>query len=355
MNSLSRTDRDRPRIRELLRIADLDCPDSPDAGLSRWRASADVRRLAPLLWRKQLSHPGSLAMNDIAWLRELATEAIVEQQIARRWLRDLEQRLSSAGLHVLLLKGAAFNGWLYADEAPRRGVDIDLLAPADTFTAVEGLLLESHEAVLIDARRRLTHRQLFERVYRPRTLPGMVVELHRDLTNPGLYRIDHSALWWNSRAHPAHPGGALRIPSTEHALLNLALHAARNRRFDDYGLLDARRLIRAAEPAWERLYREATAWGAKTALHLLLRGVEDCWPEDAPLPITDTLRPGRARRRLLRRLSATKAGGRLAQLAWQYALSDHAGGVLRFQLGYLATRIGDRLDAALQPYRPGWK
>ncbi|HFE48914.1 MAG TPA: hypothetical protein ENJ21_06320 [Chromatiaceae bacterium] len=331
----------------LLRASDpRDTSPLPPDWWRQWHALADFERLAPLLWRKRLVDDGTTMDPASAELRELATRAIIEQQIGRHWLKHFGKRLASAGKRVMLLKGAAFNGWLYEDNAPRRGVDIDLLARAEDFDEVERLLLETHDVVLIDPRRRLTHRDLFERMYRPRSESGIIVELHRDLTNPGLYRIDHVALWQASQAHPAYPADSIRMPSREHALLNLAIHAARNRCFNDYGLLDAWRLICLAEPDWRMLETQATEWGARAPLYLLLQAVGQCWPQAGLDDIIQRLRPATARGYILENLlTTTPRDGRLRQLAMQFALSDRLGGVLRFQLAYLLTRAGDALMA----------
>ncbi len=304
-----------------------------------------------MLWKKYLiqGHDGQAA--DARWLRDEATGAVVEQQLVAHWLKAFSMRLADAGQAVLLLKGAAFNAWLYPRDAPRRGVDIDLLARPSDFDAVEALLLRTHQAVTPDARRRVTHRRLFERMYRPRDKGGMVVELHRDLTNPYLYRIDHSEIWRDSRPHPGYATPALRIPASEHALLNLALHAARNGRFDDYGLLDAVQLARVGRPDWRKLVECARRWRAGSALYLLLDGVEGCWPGSIEAGALAALRPPRARIRLLRRLLAEPGGpSRARQLLWQYACSDHPLGVAAFQLDYAATRIGDALVALTQRF-----
>ncbi len=331
----------------LLRASDpLDAAPLPPDWWERWRGLADFERLAPLLWRKRLADNMTTLDPATAGLRELATRAIIEQQIGRHWLTLFGERLANAGKQVILLKGAAFNGWLYEDKAPRRSVDIDLLARPEDFDAIERLLLETHEAVLIDPRRRLTHRGLFERMYRPRSEPGIIVELHRDLTNPGLYRVDHAALWRACVAHPAYPTDGIRMASREHALLNLAIHASRNRCFNDYGLLDAWRLICLAEPDWRLLETQASSWGARAPLYLLLHGVNRCWPRAGLDDIIRRLRPSAIRRRLLETLlTDAPSDARPRQLATQFALSDRPGGVLRFQLAYLLTRAGDALMA----------
>ncbi len=336
----------------LLRASDpLDTSPPPPDWWKRWRALADFERLAPLLWRKLLADGGMPPNTAADELRELTTRAIIEQRMGHHWLKRFSERLTSTGKQVMLLKGAAFNGWLYEENAPRRSVDIDLLARAEDFDAIERLLLETHDVVLIDPRRRLTHRDLFERMYRPRCEPGIIVELHRDLTNPGLYRIDHAALWRASQAHPTYPADQMRMPSREHALLNLAIHAARNRCFDDYGLLDAWRLICLAEPDWRLLETQATKWGARAPLYLLLRAVGQCWPQARLDDVIRRLRPSAARRYLLKNLlTTTPRDGRLHQLAAQLALSDRLRGVLRFQLAYLLTRAGDALTA-IAPFR----
>jgi hypothetical protein len=73
---------------------------------------------------------------------------------------------------------------LYPEEAPRPGVDIDVLVRKCDFEESCSLLGTIIEAVPPSNERMATHSTLFERVFSAKNTDGPIVEIHRALTKP---------------------------------------------------------------------------------------------------------------------------------------------------------------------------
>lgn len=328
------------------------CPTQPAAGaqpLPNGEPPDELHRLLPLIYAN-LHHRDDVAdmtPTGVTRLQASAVAAIVQYGAYRHWLTGFGKQLAESGLEAILLKSSAFNGWLYPENAPRGAVDIDLWVPAESFDACCKLMTATHRPVLLDEARRATHEQLFERVFEPLAQNGPTVEIHRGLTNPHLYRIDAHALLAASRPHPGYANPALRIMSPIHNLLNLALHAARDRDFAGYGLVDAHELWCQTDPPTEQLIAETRNWQCAGAVFLLLRNAAEHLRTPLSTTLLDALRPAGWRLSMASRTCRLTAdaprppGERLAQLGANFALTDRMGNAMRFQWDYLRMRLAD--------------
>lgn len=333
-----------------LRYARLSLPDNATAHPPHSPLPAHWRpRLSALIYHNlhRNGQADELPEPELAALQRESIETISIQGLYRNWITGFGKRLAEQGLQAVLLKGSAFNGWLYPNDAPRHSVDVDLLVHPDDFDRACALMEVTHQPELLDQRRKATHERLFERVFTP-AKPGLpTVEIHRDLTNPYLYRVDIDALISESQPHPGYRQTSLRILSARDNLLNLALHASRDRDFADYGLLDAHELWCQAVPDAREVLDRAREWQACTALYLMLENAATHLDTPVPASLLDALRPSGWRRRLAAataRLDPARhhaPAGRLWQMGANFALSDHLANALRFQWDYAKMRLAD--------------
>jgi hypothetical protein len=123
-------------------------PGPPEASLEEWYDLVSVLRchwVIPLLYKKARALPMELRPPaeimgrwKAAYLQGMEHAARTDRQIG-----EIVERFASAGIMVLLLKGAAFSRTIYPDPATRYGSDLDfLVAPANVPQArrtLEGL------------------------------------------------------------------------------------------------------------------------------------------------------------------------------------------------------------------------
>ena len=160
----------------------------------------------------------------------------------------VQDRLLSAGIRSLPLKGAAVAERLYDCVGDRPMDDVDLLV-LDDFARARRLLLEDQ----LREGERADHAVAFSE---PGT--GLTLELHRSVTScPGLFPVAADELWARSRAGT---GSVARVPGAEDLFLQLALHAS----FQHAGVLrliqhlDLRRSLEREAIDPERLLTLAT-------------------------------------------------------------------------------------------------
>ncbi len=349
-----------PQHVELLRLA-ADAPRAPSTAQLEALQNLDGREgaLWPLLPRllANLEQGGleqRLPQSTRRRLRRTATDAVAAHLLHEQWLIRLLEQLERAQIPVMLLKSSAFARLLYPANKPRIGRDLDLMVRQEHFARAGKLLEKTLQPVTLDHARPATRAALFERVYRPRNGAGPTVELHRALTNPGVFHIDEEKLWDASLPHPRYGSRFVRVLSPEHSLLHLAVHAFRDLDFCTHNLLDAHRILTRWRPDPERLARTAGHWGARNVLHCLLHNAEATLQSPIPAPLKQALEPGRLRRKAMRSLLSSnhnrarpdgRKSRRYRQLQllaqWTFPDSPHQG--MKYQLNYAALRLGDAL------------
>ncbi len=287
-------------------------------------------------------------------LRELATHAVAAHMVHEQWLERLLEQFEQAQIPVILLKSSAFAHTLYPAASPRVGRDLDLLVQERHFQRASALLEERMQPVTLDDNRPATAARLFERVFRPRNGAGPTVELHRALTNPGIFQIDEEPLWETSLPHPRHASRFVRILSPEHSLLHLAVHAFRDLDFCTHNLLDAHRILTRWRPDPDRLADTAERWGARAVLHCLLHNSRAVLGTPLPDPLQQRIEPGRLRRRSMHAIVRSphnrrgphgrkSSHYRLLQILAQWTFPDYPHQGMQYQLSYASMRIGDVL------------
>ncbi len=312
----------------------------------------DLRNALPLIHstvtRYKILDELSVQTSDL--LRKETVNAVAGEMVNERWLVRVLDLLNKADIPIILLKSAAFSNNLYCAQAPRTGKDLDLLVNQDRFEDVCQGLRTIMRPVIIDKNRPVTHTTLFERVFRPKEGIGPTVEIHKGLTNSGLFDICEKSLWEASTPHPKYNKQAIRVLSPEDTLLHLAVHAFRDLNFCTHNLVDTHEIVSQWKPDFPLLLKRAEQWGARNVLHCLLENCKAVMKTDIPQPYLDEIRPRRARIQLFQFILKSKqlqnttdktVGYRLLQLLAQLVFPDRFNQGLQYQFNYTLTRLRD--------------
>ena len=268
-------------------------------------------------------------------------------------LGQVLDRAEHAQVPVVVLKGAAFLGWLYRlEERPMADVDL-LIQPNDRGRFMEamrphGHVLEQRAAGVLPA---------YEPGQFSMDFKGLALDLHVHILNsPWLRRLvplDEDGLW--ARASRAEVSGhrALRL-SVEDQLLHLAAHMTFHhsdwRSDHPHRINDAVRLVSEASLDWDLLCRLARAQKMRTAAWLLLSN--PALSSYLPTDVLASLRPGPLGT-LRIRLAARLARGGDKSLG-PVLLTDHDLGLLRaFGMILTPSRNWLRRNYAHVPTVPG--
>jgi hypothetical protein len=234
--------------------------------------------------------------------REYAADQFAKSMVSAYEADAAVEALDRAGIAVVALKGYAFASTLYADHPEVRGMaDIDILIERPTFGEAEAALAElgwiaSRTSPVTS--RLSVELSFFKVVDSDPPLP-LALDVHRRLTTPWRYTIDHRGLW--SRATRG-SGAVAGVLDPVDALLHLAVHKAqegyRNQIRD---VVDAANLIDLGM-AWPDLVERARAWSCTATAWLFLSRAANAVAADVPAAVLRALEPGRIRRSLFDRI-----------------------------------------------------
>lgn len=309
-----------------------------------------INAFLPLIYRniEQPEIAGQLHANVQKYLKDNTLQMIALALLNQQWLLNTLSMFQQDNIPVILLKGVAFAESLYPENAPRIGVDIDFLVKNEDFEVACKLLSRTMNPVLLDSKRLATHDSLFERVFLPKNGTRPTVELHRDLTNPSIFNIDHDDLWGASKRHPAFNSGLVRILSPEDTLLHLAVHAFRDLDFCTHNLLDAHEVWCQWRPDPEILADRARQWGARKVLFYLLANCKAIMETPVPETLLARLKPNFINSEVNKKIllstalhNTTSLRYRLTQLLSQLSFPDRMTRGLKFQMSYIQIRIND--------------
>jgi hypothetical protein len=213
---------------------------------------------------------------------------------------DLALRFAAAaqgqGLRVLALKGIAIADELYGGLENRPMADVDFLVVDPARFEAAGAVargLGLAEAGSSD------HALVFKEA-----ISGVVLELHVSLTAcPGLFTIDHTALWERRAAVGASP--MVRLDAAD-LVLHLALHTVFQHAFaaNEYHYGDFARALATLHPAPDEVVARAREWGAEKALAAMLVACERQGIDSPPLSELRLRTTSRCPRALARWLQA---------------------------------------------------
>ena len=231
---------------------------------------AKLTRLHALIFQN------AIARKQLEWFSaayqmklKLSTYSLIADVGAKKHeINQLAQVLAGHDISVLLLKGLAFNSYLYSDNSPRGSSDIDILIqPQDknSFCAVFKKL-----ASLVDKNTNNAFDGLFEETWRANNTNPVYFDLHWYLSYPSLFRCDGLEIVKRSIQHPNYHSENIRLLSNEDHIVYLAMHLLKDCDYFHYGLIDCHELICQKSPDLAHCFLIAEAWGVKTGLYYLL-------------------------------------------------------------------------------------
>ncbi len=294
-------------------------------------ALAEREKLLPVLWNRLRKYAASLPELEAERIRRQAVVIEFRLALAETVLQDVLNRLSAAGIPVMLLKGAALATTVYKSFAARPMGDLDVLVPPEKATQAWQLLVDAgwrkefeggaafyeghhHLAALID----------------PKGL-GIVVEIHRaTLPLAGPFLFDEAELWRDATTVSI---GVTKVwtPSPQHQLLHLCAHFAWSNMLSS-GLArtarDVAALLEAGPPDWDSFVALSQRTRAGTCVYWTMSMARALARAPVPLTALERLRPRQAQplvNALQRALIASALLGacpsiRLRQWLWKAAI-----------------------------------
>lgn len=200
-------------------------------------------------------------------------ESIVKYSLKVKLVEKIAEAFKVENISIILLKGMAFNGYIYSNDCPRASSDIDILIHPKYKVKATQILLEFMHLYEPPIHNR------FEGVYENTfIIPGSNsshVDLHYYLAHPNLFPVDTESLWLSSKPHPFYSSENVRVLSDEHSLIHLSIHALKDMSFVNYGLIDAVKLVERNTVDFDKAYKTASSWNSGKAFHLLVGYVNE--------------------------------------------------------------------------------
>lgn len=191
------------------------------------------------------------------------TSLVSTHVVMRHQLEKLLDELLPSGYPVVLLKGAAFEGTLYPANEVRPAADIDLLVRPEDFKAVCSSLESRSLRCQTHPGRPYSGRHYFEAQFLLGNKPKILLEVHRNLTQPGLFNIDVGDLFHRAQPHPVWSAVRPRtfVLSPADALLHLALHEFRHLGLRPHSLVELARILELYSPNVQEVMTRAQEFG----------------------------------------------------------------------------------------------
>lgn len=242
-------------------------PSWPDLA----RAARD-NGMAPLLYSHLRQQPDDIPPGLLTWLQREYHQSVARNILLLKELEELASSFESAGVPLVVLKGAAL---LCTDRVPvaqRPITDLDLLVQPSQASAARALLERLGYRPQADWAQGFTESYLGERAYYKAGDRTLVADLHWHLLNHKGHEAWERRVW--DRLRPCAVGEAtLGLLSPEDELLHAALHLVCHH--GGRGLLWRRdiALLTAGETniRWTQVLSDARALRAVGALRLALK------------------------------------------------------------------------------------
>lgn len=258
------------------------CPDS-DVTLPELCELADRQGVLGLLL-VALQREGLLDALPAAVSGELRTTLAFLRRKSALWQFECGMvlaRLKSAGLHPVVVKGAALQVTAYNEPVERSFGDIDLLFPHEEIQPAMRILEQVGYMAPVDEVAATYAALHFHHVM---TKPnGFKVEVHWALERPDSpNHLDTSAFVANTTTVESKAIGSFHTPRPEYALLHLSVQNLENGFAKLSRLVDIDRLARAEGFDWSLLQMLAQSARARVVVHTSLRLCAELL--DTPLP-----------------------------------------------------------------------
>lgn len=231
------------------------------------------------------------ANNQLDWfsdtaqrlLKTTATGLIVDVAAKHHFIKQLVPLLESKDIPVILLKGMAFNHYLYDHNAPRGVSDIDILIKPEHKERFK--MVFSELASVIDIEKKYAFDDLYEQTWRSNNNQHLI-DVHTHLTNPILFDINSEVIWERSKQHPAYSINNVRVLGAEDTICHLVTHMINDTDLFHYNLIDLQKLISKEKVDVSLLEKTALKWGVFNATKFALQATHDYLA--SPLLISNT-------------------------------------------------------------------
>lgn len=245
-------------------------------------------RVPPAVWRQF----------EEDYYSTLSGNVLLEAEMVR-----VTDQLARHGIDRLLLKGMVLGELLYPDPALRPSSDIDVMVRHEQLTQAQAVLHELGYTIQPGRQLDFQLARSYDIPYVRATADGQAVllELHWNLAEPGLFNLDVDSLWARARQLEVNRH-VLPTLSLEDLLLHLTIHIRKHRYVGLRWLVDVSELLRGygEQLDWDYLTRTAQQAGAGTLFYVTLHLSQELMGVTAPPAVMETLRPGPLRRWLLR-------------------------------------------------------
>ena len=316
------------------------------------------RHLAPIIYKhlKKRSKLKGIASSDFSKLTQIYYSQVAVNLIYENWLNDFIKDSLPGGVTIILLKGAAFKGTIYAHDMPRASCDLDMLVKPGDFHMMCDVLAAIGREKTRDSARKITNAVIHERSFVIDDTIPIAIDLHHKITQPYIFDINYKDIRETSVPHPSYRSENVRVFATEDAILHQALHSYYDSYYSPQSIIDTFFLIKNGSPDFSRLISLAKSRGVGTLLYSLLRQIVFYLGDVFDKEILEELKPDKARLLLLDRLfpcffkASPKAiaKSKTHQIA-ALGLLTKAGGPLLFGVYYLQTRLADKITRLLAP------
>ncbi|MEZ4414003.1 MAG: nucleotidyltransferase family protein [Gemmatimonadales bacterium] len=234
------------------------------------------------------------------WLQREALLGDVRMTRLSARLDETLNALTTAGIPVVLLKGAALGRTIYRSLPRRPMLDLDMLVP-------DQQVRSARNAVLATGWEPGPYEELGETFYRDHChLPPFYdqaggdfsLELHWDLLFRGHpFSLDVRQLW--DRSHPLPDAPLVRVLDTSDTVLHLAIHFAWGHMLKSAAwrtFRDLRALVDEGDVNWDQIVSEAHRVRAASCCYWTFSMARAWTGVPVPAWVTDSLRPPRSPR-----------------------------------------------------------
>jgi hypothetical protein len=238
-----------------------------------------IYRLLPVIFQrlkesKCLQHLDALNQTK---LHKINIESSIAHTLKKNMLERTVEEFTKKDISIILLKGMAFNDYLYSTNSPRLSSDIDILVrPKDKGDAKNILakFMSLHTSI-----KKAKFDSLYEDTFVSKNPNQPHIDLHYHLVHPTLFPIESDILWAHSIIHPAYNNEKVRMLSPEHNLIHLALHCLKDLSFINYSLFDALLIINKNQVDIGMAFEIAKKWNASHILYFLLTNLNSTFGE----------------------------------------------------------------------------
>ncbi len=195
-------------------------------------------------------------------LKEAYFGALVKDMQQRGWLQKFIKKELPSDVAIILLKGSANWGTIYSPEAPRTGVDIDILVRDRDFGRIIEIIEADAERIVLDERRKFSNRISYEYSYRIKSQP-VSVEVHRRISYPFVGNVDYTNLFEKSVVHPHYRDSRVRILKPVDRIMHTLIHSLKHVDIGAHEIVDTYLIIKKYRLSVQSILDTALDFGIK--------------------------------------------------------------------------------------------